>query len=159
VAAILAGAPVALAQTAPDAPPAPAEAPAEAPAPDAPEAAAPSPGPSLPSLLDLLIPAVQQLAAFLFDFVTVGLLQGIQALLHAPVDAFLGSAFNVVTQTPPGASYASATVQTLAGTVRAAANAALVLVAIWGALNLMVREQIGASYHDAMELVPRLVLG
>lgn len=154
------GPPLALAQTGPDAPP------AAAPAPAAPEASpapagdsAGSSGPSIPNLLDLLMPFVKQIAEFLFDFVTVGLLQGIYTLLHAVVDAFLGSAFNVVTQTPPGASYGSATVQTLSGTVRAAANAALVLIAVWGAFNLMVREHIGASYHDAMELLPRLVLG
>ena len=39
------------------------------------------------------------------------------------------------------------------------ANAALVLVALWGGFNLIAREHLGAPYHEAMALFPRLVLG
>ncbi|MES4793181.1 MAG: hypothetical protein C4321_09605, partial [Chloroflexota bacterium] len=42
---------------------------------------------------------------------------------------------------------------------RAIGNAGLVLVALWGGFNLIVREHVGSPYHEAMELVPRLILG
>ena len=39
------------------------------------------------------------------------------------------------------------------------ANAALALVVLWGGFNLVFREHIGSPYHEAIELVPRVVLG
>jgi len=32
-------------------------------------------------------------------------------------------------------------------------------VTVWGGFNVIVREQLGSPYHEAMELVPRLVVG
>ena len=71
----------------------------------------------------------------------------------------MGSSLNFITQTPPAGTYESPTVKTLWEAVRTVMNAGLALVALWGGFNLIVREQIGAPYHEAMELVPRLVIG
>jgi hypothetical protein len=45
------------------------------------------------------------------------------------------------------------------GIVRGIADAALVLVALFAGFNVMARQHLGSAYHDAMELLPRLVLG
>jgi hypothetical protein len=69
----------------------------------------------------------------------------------------LGSG-NVISQTPPGLSYQSEAVGHLWGSVRAAANAGLAVVTVWGGVNMMVHPQIRAPYHGALELVPRVLL-
>jgi hypothetical protein len=105
------------------------------------------------------LPDPKQWAADVFNQVLVTLLRGISDALRRVVGGVLGSALNFITQTPPAGSYASPTVQTLWGVVRGIANAALVLVAMWGGFNLLAREHLGSPYHDAMELFPRLALG
>ena len=79
--------------------------------------------------------------------------------LRGIVDGVLNSSLNFITQTPAAGSYGSPTVQTLWSAVRGVANAALALVVLWGGFNLVFREHIGSPYHEAMELVPRVVLG
>ncbi len=108
--------------------------------------------------LDLL-PDPRQWAADVFNQVLVNLLEDISGALHAVVSGVLGSSLNFITQTPPAGSYDSPTVQALWNVVRAVANAALALVALWGGLNLVAQGQLGSPYHEAMELFPRLVLG
>src|SRR5438105_4178222 len=102
------------------------------------------------------LPDPRQWAADVFNQVLVTLLQGIATALRKVVGGVMGSSLNFITQTPPGGSYGSPTVRALWGTVRAIANAGLALVALWGGLNLIVREQIGEPYHAAMELFPRV---
>lgn len=142
-----------------NAPPAGAQ---EAPAQPTPTA---SPGPEgnppsgAPNPLSGFLPDPKQWAADVFNQVLVSLLQGISNALRGVINGVLGSSLNFITQTPPAGTYASPTVQTLWGTVRTVANAGLALVALWGGFNLIYREQIGSPYHEAMELVPRLVLG
>lgn len=105
------------------------------------------------------LPDPRQWAAEVFNQVLMNLLQGIATAIRGLVDAVTGSSLNFIWQTPPAGSYASSTVRTLWGVVQAIANAALALVALWGGFNLIVRDQIGSPYHEAMELFPRLVLG
>ena len=105
------------------------------------------------------LPDPKQWAADVFNQVLVNLLRGISDALRSVVNGVLNSSLNFITQTPPAGSYESATVQTLWGVVRAIANAALALVALWGGFNLLARERVGSPYHEAMELFPRLVLG
>jgi len=105
------------------------------------------------------LPDPKQWAADIFNQVLVNLLQGISNAIHGVVGGVMGSSLNFISQTPPAGSYASPTVQTLWGVVRGIANAALVLVVLWGGFNLIVRDQLGTPYHDAMELFPRVVLG
>lgn len=144
----LAAAPVAVAQ-APPAQPTPVATPT-------PEG---DPAPDRSGGLFGLLPDPKQWAADVFNQVLVNLLRGISDALRTVVGGVLGSSLNVITQTPPAGTYASPTVQTLWGVVRTIANAALVLVALWGGFNLIVREQLGSPYHDAMEFVPRLLVG
>lgn len=106
-----------------------------------------------------LLPDPKQWAADVFNQVLVNLLRGLADALHGVVGAVLGSSLNFITQTPPAGSYASPTVVALWNVVRGIANAGLVLVALWGGFNLIVREHVGSPYHEAMELVPRLILG
>jgi len=117
----------------------------------------PAPDPS-GGLLGFL-PDPKQWAADVFNQVLVDLLQGLSNAIRGVVGSVMGSSLNFITQTPPAGSYASPTVQTLWNVVRAIANAALVLVALWGGFNLIAREQVGSPYHEAMEVFPRLVLG
>ncbi|MFN8472184.1 MAG: hypothetical protein U0822_08350 [Anaerolineae bacterium] len=134
---------------------------ADEPPPDPPPAetpAPPSPEPSSGGLIRLL-PDPKQWAAEVFDRVLVNLLQGLASAFYHVVDGVLNSSLNFITQTPPSGSYASPTVAGLWGVVRLIANAALVLVALWGGFNVTVRDQLGSPYHEAMELFPRLALG
>lgn len=121
------------------------------------------PGPSEPSESGGgpfgLLPDPKEWAAEVFTQVLTQLLQSINDALAGIVGDVMESPLNFITQTPPAGSYNSPTVQTLWNTVRLIANAALALVALWGGFNLMFREQIGAPYHEAMELFPRLALG
>ena len=127
--------------------PAPTEVPPGDPAPD------PAGG-----LLGFL-PDPQEWATDVFNQVLVDLLRGLSEALHRVVGGVLSSPANFITQTPPAGSYASPTVATLWGVVRAIANAALALVALAGGLTLIARGQLGSPYHEAMELFPRLAIG
>ena len=115
--------------------------------------------PDGPRGLPFSLPDPKQWAADVFNQVLVNTLKAIAEALRGVVGGAMGSSLNFITQTPPAGSYASPTVQTLWGVVRAIANAALVLVALWGGFTLIFHEQIGSPYHKAMELLPRLALG
>ena len=105
------------------------------------------------------LPDPRQWAADVFNQVMVTLLQGIANALHNVISAVLGSSLNVISQTPPVATYSSPIVRQLWSVVRTIANAALVLAAAWGGFNLMAREHLGTDYHEMLVLLPRLVLG
>lgn len=106
-----------------------------------------------------LLPDPKEWAADVFNQVLTNLLTDIADGLRSTVDGVLNSQLNFITRTPPDGTYHSPTVESLWNVVRVIANSALVLVALWGGFNLIYREQIGSPYHEAMELVPRLVLG
>jgi hypothetical protein len=105
------------------------------------------------------LPDPKAWASDVFNQVLVSLLQGISDAIRGVVDGVMGSSLNFITQTPPAGTYDSPTVKTLWEAVRTVMNAGLAIVALWGGFNLIVRDQIGAPYHEAMELVPRLVIG
>lgn len=65
---------------------------------------------------------------------------------------------NVISQTPPGLSYANEAVRQLSDTIRITAYAGLALVTVIGGINLIVHPHIRAPYHGALELIPRIVL-
>ena len=134
---------------------------ADDPVPDPPPTVTPAPAepPSRSGGLLPFLPDPKEWAADVFNATLVSLLQKLADALHGVVNGVLGSSLNFITQTPPAGSYASPTVQSLWGITRTLANAALVLVALWGGFNLMARESLGAPYHEMVELVPRLTLG
>lgn len=100
-------------------------------------------------LADLFLKAVAALLSALAD----GLSQFLGQMFVA------GSPFNFISRTPPDLTYQSDSVRTLWEATRTIANAALAAVVVWGGFNAMVRPYFGSTYHDVMELVPRVLLG
>jgi len=107
-------------------------------------------GIDLPGLIASL---AKPLVEYIVNQLLVNLLQTITTGLQKIVGAILSSSLNVVTQTPPGVSYAHPKVAGLADRVRAIANAALLLITVWGGINAIVRPHVGATYHTALELL------
>src|SRR5438552_1261905 len=105
-------------------------------------------------VLDILVDPVSWTNC-VFNQALVFVLQLVTDSIRGVVD----SSMNVVSRTPPEQSYANPTVVALWGLMRTVASAALALVALWGGFNLMAREHLGAPYHEALELLPRLALG
>jgi hypothetical protein len=105
------------------------------------------------------LPDPKSWAADIFSQVLITFLRSIADGLHSLVEGVMGSNLNFITRTPPAGSYNSPTVHTLWGVVRGIADAALVLVALFAGFNVIVREHLGSPYHEAMEVVPRLILG
>jgi hypothetical protein len=68
-------------------------------------------------------------------------------------------ALNFVTRTPPELSYANPAVEGLWRAVRAVANGALAVVALWGGVNVMLRHHLGEPYDGAAAVFPRLAVG
>jgi hypothetical protein len=66
---------------------------------------------------------------------------------------------NFITRTPEDLTFRNAQVQQFANVTRVLANSLLVVVAMVGGFNVMFRPYFGSTYHTAMELVPRFVLG
>ena len=96
------------------------------------------------------------------DLVLTLLRDGLIALnetLRAPLRAFLDSPLNVVSQTPAAGSYANPVVTDLHATVRRAALALLLLVGVLGGINVIVKDRIGAAYHEGAEVLARLPFG
>ena len=65
---------------------------------------------------------------------------------------------NVISQTPPGLTYANPTVVELGGRVGFVGNIALGAIIVFGGVNAMLRPHIRAPYHGVLELAPRVVL-
>jgi len=105
------------------------------------------------------LPDPKTWAADIFSQVLITFLRSIADGLHSLVKGVMGSNLNFITRTPPAGSYNSPTVHTLWGVVRGIADAALVLVALFAGFNVMAREHLGSPYHEAMEVIPRLILG
>lgn len=61
--------------------------------------------------------------------------------------------------TPPGDTYQNTVVLGFWKALVGIADAALAVIACWAGYNSMVRDQIGARYHNAMQVLPRLALG
>ncbi len=69
-----------------------------------------------------------------------------------------GSSLNFVTQTPAEGTYDSPTVRSLWDFSRAIVNAALAVFVMWGGFNVILKEHTRSPYHEAMELLPRVIL-
>jgi hypothetical protein len=68
------------------------------------------------------------------------------------------SSLNFVTRTPAAGTYESPTVLSLWNFSLALVNIALAAVVMWGGFNIMVKEHTRSPYHEAMELLPRVIL-
>ena len=69
-----------------------------------------------------------------------------------------GSSLNFVTRTPAEGTYDSPTVRSLYDFSRAIVNVALAVVVMWGGFNVIIKEHTRSPYHEAMELLPRVIL-
>jgi TrbL/VirB6 plasmid conjugal transfer protein len=107
------------------------------------------------------LPDPSQWALDLFPKAVAALLSALtHGLSELWTQVFLpGSPFNFVARTPPDLSYSSPTVEALWDATRTVANAALAAVVVWGGFNAMARPYLGSTYHDVLELAPRVVLG
>jgi hypothetical protein len=95
----------------------------------------------------------------IFRKLALEILGDIEAALRAPLDAWLASPLNFVSQTPPAGTYESTVVAGLWGVVRGAANAMLALVIVVAGLNVLLKDRLGAPYHEAAEVIPRAAAG
>jgi Conjugal transfer protein TrbL len=83
-----------------------------------------------------------------------GLIEGVGGAVTAfPDDT------NFILHTPAALSYRNDQVQQFQSGARLVANGLLVVVTLVGGFNVMVRPYLGSTYHAAMELLPRLLLG
>ncbi len=83
-----------------------------------------------------------------------GLIEGVGGAITAfPDDT------NFILHTPAALSYRNDQVRQFQSGARLAANGLLAVVALVGGFNVMVRPYLGSTYHAAMELLPRLLLG
>lgn len=144
-------------------PPVPLAASVAAPGPGGSGAAAPGIGlPSIPNPLDLLAAIdPREWAVDILDGVISALGEALLGALHGFVDWALGfedSALNFVTSTPPAGTYESTSVRALWDFSRVLANAGLAVIVMWGSFNVVVKEHIRSPYHEAMELLPRVLL-
>ncbi|MCZ7576337.1 MAG: hypothetical protein M5U18_04510 [Dehalococcoidia bacterium] len=69
-----------------------------------------------------------------------------------------GSSLNFVTRTPAAGTYESTTVRSLHDFSRAIVNVALAVIVMWGGFNVILKEHTRSPYHEAMELLPRVIL-
>jgi TrbL/VirB6 plasmid conjugal transfer protein len=109
--------------------------------------------PALPDPSQWVKDLFPQAVAAMLSALTFGLFDFVRQLLEPE------SPINFVSRTPPGLSYDSPTVVTFWGATRSIANAALAAVVVWGGLNAMARTYFRSTYHDVMELLPRVLLG
>jgi ABC-type multidrug transport system fused ATPase/permease subunit len=104
-------------------------------------------------------PINPQLLKELFLKLAREILADLEAALRTPIEAWLASPLNFVSQTPPAGTYDSAVVSGLWRVVRGAANALLALVSVVAGLNVLLKDRLGAPYHEAAEVIPRAAAG
>ncbi len=95
----------------------------------------------------------------LFLKLALEILNDVNAALRTPLDAWLASPLNFVGRTPPAGSYDNRVVTGLWNVVLRAANALLVVVLAASGLNVLLKDRIGAPYHEAAEIIPRVFVG
>ena len=136
---------------------------ATSPLPGASPGTAPAVGlPGIPNPFDLLSGLdPREWAGDILDGVVSAIGRALLEAMRSFIDWALGfgdSSLNFVTRTPAAGSYESTTVRSLWDFSRAIANAGLALIVMWGGFNVIVKEHIRSPYHEAMELLPRVIL-
>lgn len=118
--------------------------------------------PDIPNPLDLLGALdPRQWAGDILDAVVTTIGEALIEAMRGFIDWALGfgdSSLNFVTRTPAAGSYESTTVRSLWDFSRAIVNVALAAIVMWGGFNVMVKEHTRSPYHEAMELLPRVIL-
>ena len=116
----------------------------------------------IPNPLDLLAALdPRKWAGEILDAVVTALGRDLLEAMRSFIDwalGFGGSSLNFVTRTPAAGTHESTTVRSLWDFSRALANAGLAVIVMWGGFNVIVKEHIRSPYHEAMELLPRVIL-
>jgi hypothetical protein len=92
------------------------------------------------------------------DSIVTGLLSGLAQAVGGFLNWFIGQ-FNFVSRTPEDLSYRNPTVLRFTAATRAIAFGLLAVVVLVSGFNVLFRPALGSTYHGAMELLPRLLLG
>jgi len=104
-----------------------------------------------------------QWAKDLFDTLVVGLFKGILDAIAGLVGSIFGAIGmdhdNMLLPIPAAMTYDHPVVRQYQALLIGAANAGLACVLAFGGLSVMLKDRIGATYHDAMELLPRFLIG
>lgn len=99
----------------------------------------------------------------LFGSLLVEFFKGILATIRGIVGALFGALGtdqgNLLVPIPPAMTYDHPVVRQYQGLLIGAANAGLACVLALGGINVMLKDRIGATYHDAIELLPRFMIG
>ncbi|MDP9383544.1 MAG: type IV secretion system protein [Chloroflexota bacterium] len=136
--------------------PLPTQVPTSTPTPSGTPAATPTPTPS-PT------PQPEEDGGGWFERRFVGVITFFLGRITNPMQQLIGSEWTnesgFILHTGPQITYNNETILGFWGILRTIANLALVVIAMWGGFNIIVRDSIGAEYHGAMELLPRLILG
>lgn len=118
--------------------------------------------PDIPNPLDILASLdPRKWAGEVLDAVVTAIGRALLEAMRGFIDwalGFGGSSLNFVTRTPAAGTHESTTVRSLWDFSRALANAGLAVIVMWGGFNVIVKEHIRSPYHEAMELLPRVIL-
>ncbi len=117
--------------------------------------------PSIPNPLDVLGLNPKDWAGDILNAILTTIGKALIEAFRGFTDWALGvgdSSLNFVTRTPAAGTYESLTVLSLWNFSLALVNIALAAVVMWGGFNIMVKEHTRSPYHEAMELLPRVIL-
>jgi hypothetical protein len=118
--------------------------------------------PSIPNPIDILGLNPKDWAGDILNAILTMVGKALIEAFRGFTDWALGvgdSSLNFVTRTPAAGTYESPTVLSLWDFSRALVNVALAAVVMWGGFNIMAKEHTRSPYHEAMELLPRVILG
>lgn len=87
-----------------------------------------------------------------FSWIVSGITSALTDLLKQALN------LDILVFTPPGDTYQNGVVLTFWRTLVAVADGALALIVCWAGYNSIVRHAVGARYHDAMQVIPRVAL-
>jgi hypothetical protein len=87
-----------------------------------------------------------------FSWIVSGITSALTDLLQQALN------LDILVFTPPGDTYQNGVVLTFWRTLVAVADGALALIVCWAGYNSIVRHAVGARYHDAMQVIPRVAL-
>lgn len=87
-----------------------------------------------------------------FSWIVSGITSALTDLLQQALN------LDILVFTPPGDTYQNGVVLTFWRTLVAVADGALALIVCWAGYNSIVRHAVGARYHNAMQVIPRVAL-
>ena len=102
-------------------------------------------------------PIVSGVEAALKNTIGRFLRDGLQYVLRNFFSA-AGESGNVITQTPPILTHEAGAVIAMHNAAKLFAIVALAIIILWGGYNVMIKQAIGAPYHEVLALLSRVVI-